>query len=116
MRWEYFANKYSAELSLLSRFCTKPAEVGSTGGGCYGLCGQLRNGLNVLASNGELEGNDDSGWTLGLYHVDEQLAYIPTGTLHDQLTMAAGLTPAQLQALISHSPGQVPLPAEMELL
>ncbi|WP_433574842.1 hypothetical protein [Nocardia brasiliensis] len=117
MDWNYLTDKYRAELALVSRFCIEPATVASTGGGCWGIGGQLlNNGLTVLASNGEMEGQGDPGWSLGLYHVDEQVAYIATGTLHDQLTTAAGLTPSQLLALISHTSADTALPADMVVL
>ncbi|WP_378741465.1 hypothetical protein [Nocardia brasiliensis] len=117
MDWNYLTNKYHAELALVSRFCIGPAIVSSTGGNCWAIGGQLvDNGLNVLASNGEMECQDDPGWTLRLYHVDEQLAYIATGTLHDQLTTAAGLTPTQLHALIGHTSSEAKLPADIVVL
>ncbi|WP_280454303.1 hypothetical protein [Nocardia brasiliensis] len=117
MDWNYLTEKYHAELALVSRFCVEPAVVDCTGGGCWGIGGRLLdNGLHVLASNAEMEGHDGPGWTLGLYHVDEQLAYIATGSLHDQLTTAAGLTAAQLLALISHTSSQTALPADIVVL
>lgn len=117
MDWAYLTHKYRAEVALVSRFCIEHAEIQSTGGGCWAICGRLRNGLNVIASNGEMECHDATSWTLGLYRSDEQLAYICDGTLDDQLTIAATLTAAQLQALISRSPAAPSLlPAQIVVL
>jgi hypothetical protein len=60
-------------------------------------------GLTVGASNGEVEGHEQRPWTLGLYSNGEQLAYLSSGTLADQITVASLLTVEQIRALKSRS-------------
>ncbi|MFX0580998.1 hypothetical protein [Nocardia nepalensis] len=115
-RADLFAERYGTELSLVSGFCTQPAQVESTGGGCYTICGQLFNGLSVAASNGDMEGHDAPTWTLGLYSDGEQLGYLWAGTLAEQLDVAASLTAAQLQALTTRSPADATLPEQIVVI
>ncbi|WP_280465733.1 hypothetical protein [Nocardia brasiliensis] len=53
--------KYDAEVALVSRFCVEPARLGSSGGGCFGIGGELFNGLTVWVSDGEMERSDEPG-------------------------------------------------------
>ncbi|MGW0252383.1 hypothetical protein ACWDYH_37720 [Nocardia goodfellowii] len=117
MTVDYLTTKYRAEIALLSRYATKPAEIGSTGGGCSAIWARLPNGVKVAASNGEMEYTDDRYWTVGIYHDDGgQLAYITAGTLDEQIVIAANLTAAQVYALLNRSPVIEALPDDLILL
>ncbi|MEV0766130.1 hypothetical protein [Nocardia sp. NPDC050435] len=117
MNVDHLTEKYRAEIALLSRYATSPAEIGSTGGACNAIWAQLPNGLKVAASNGEMECEDYQYWNLGIFHDDGgQLAYITADTLEQMLVIAANLTPAQVHSLINRTPVIATLPADLHLL
>ncbi|MFI6041898.1 hypothetical protein ACIA8C_09705 [Nocardia sp. NPDC051321] len=108
--------KYHAELALVSRYTIGPAQVESSGGGFHGIGGELSNGLTVWVSNDEMEGHDDTDnaqWTVGLHLGGGYVGRIETGSLAEQLAIAAALTIEQVRALETGSRGFTVLPDQI---
>ncbi|MFI6218749.1 hypothetical protein ACIBCD_42635 [Nocardia brasiliensis] len=97
----------------MSRFCVEPARIGSSSGGCFGIGGQLFNGLTVWVSNGEMERRDEPGWGVGLHRGGGYVGHLETGTLSDQLTIAASLTADQVHALAMGATAHASLPDQI---
>ncbi|WP_433664760.1 hypothetical protein ACQPW1_22975 [Nocardia sp. CA-128927] len=112
----YLTRKYHADLALVSRYTIGPAQVSSSCGGFHGIGGELSNGLTVWVSNDEMEGHDDTDnaqWTVGLHLGGGYVGRIETGSLAEQLAIAASLTVEQVRTLKTGSRCSTVLPEQI---
>ncbi|MFF3228867.1 hypothetical protein ACFYV7_39165 [Nocardia suismassiliense] len=105
--------KYRVEVALVSKFCVAPARLGSSCGGFFGIGGELPNGLTVWVSNGEMEHLDEHGWVVGLHVDGGYVGHLETGSLAEQLAIAASLTAKQARALAAGSTSEASLPDQI---